>query len=96
MMPENLFFPNERSVVSMEKFVEISPDNSFEDKSMTWGNILELKSGKLLPENLLLDKSNIVKRRLVMESGIFPEKLLSFRIRDIREVALPMLLGSCP
>ena len=85
MMPENLFFPNERSVVSMEKFVEISPENSFEDKSMIWGHILELKSGKRLPENLFLDKSNSVRvRRLEMDSGIFPEKLLSFSIRDIR------------
>ena len=85
MMPENLFLPNERIVVCMEKFVEISPENSFEDKSMNWRSILELKSGKLLPKNLFLDKSNIVRvARLEMDSGIFPEKLLSFSIRDIR------------
>ena len=45
--PENLFFPNERILVSWEKLVEISPENSFEDKSVISRKLKELKSGSV-------------------------------------------------
>ena len=58
---ENLFLPNARILVTGDEFVGISPKNSFEDKSMTSSPALDLKSGKVLPENLLFDKSKNIR-----------------------------------
>ena len=81
-LPENLFFLNERILVSWEKLVGISLENLFEDKSMIWRSRKKLKSVKVLPKNLLFNKSNNLREEIeAMDSGTFPEKLLPFNIR---------------
>jgi hypothetical protein len=58
---------------------------------------MKLKFGKVLPEKLLFDKSNILREeKEAMDSGTLPEKLLPFNIRTLSSKALPMLLGSSP
>ena len=74
-LPENLFLPNTRILVTGDKFVGISTENSFEDKSMISSSTLDLKSGNVWPDNLLFDKSNNTRLELLeMDSGTFPEK----------------------
>ena len=53
-LPENLFLPNTRILVTGDKFVGISPENSFEDKSMISSSTLDLKSGNVWPRQFVV------------------------------------------